>query len=155
MFYVQNISIYMNNGEVGGDVHFPPCIFVYYSKKNEKVQEHDLYWNQILHHFDLNNFFLGLIIKKLRKGSPEILIKGGARRRCNWAKMSRVAPCDTPTLCGQSACLWGKNGLGARNIFYFFIFHSFHNIYLFILQIYTPPPVLIIEWWDKLHSIQE
>ena len=33
--------------------------FLFIIKKNEKVQEHDLYLNQILHHFDLNFFFLG------------------------------------------------------------------------------------------------
>ena len=27
--------------------------FLFIIKKNEKVQEHDLYLNQILHHFDL------------------------------------------------------------------------------------------------------
>ena len=50
MFYVQNILIYMNYG--GGDVHGPPYVFSLLLKKTEKVQEHDLYLNGILHHFD-------------------------------------------------------------------------------------------------------
>ena len=41
------------------DVHGPPYIFCLLLKKSEKVQEHDLYLNQILHHFDLKFFFLG------------------------------------------------------------------------------------------------
>ena len=32
-------------------------IFCLLFKNTEKVQEHDLYLNQILHHFDLKNFF--------------------------------------------------------------------------------------------------
>ena len=39
-------------------------------QKTESVQEHDLYLNQILHHFDLKSFFLGSIIKILGKGVP-------------------------------------------------------------------------------------
>ena len=35
----------------------PPYIYCLLLKKNtEKVQEHDLYLNQILHHYDLNFF---------------------------------------------------------------------------------------------------
>ena len=36
-----------------GDVHGPQYIFYLLLKKTEKVQKHDLYLNQILHHFDL------------------------------------------------------------------------------------------------------
>ena len=55
--YVQNISIHMNFGGYGGDVHGPPYIYCLLLKKNtEKVQEHDLYLNQILHHYDLKFF---------------------------------------------------------------------------------------------------
>ena len=43
MFYVKNISIYMNLGGMGGDVHGLPYIFCLLFKKTEKVQEHDLY----------------------------------------------------------------------------------------------------------------
>ena len=68
MFYVKNISIYMNFGGHVGDVHIPPFIFCLLFKKTEKVQEHDQYLNQILHHFDLNLFFLGWIIKIWQKG---------------------------------------------------------------------------------------
>ena len=35
-----------------GDVHGPLYIFCLLFKKIEKVQEHDLYLNQILHRFD-------------------------------------------------------------------------------------------------------
>ena len=49
------INIYEFWGVWGGctwsTVHFL-CIL----KKTEKVQEHDLYLNQILHHFDLKKF---------------------------------------------------------------------------------------------------
>ena len=55
MFYVQNISKYVNfrGGvwPVWEDVHIPPHIF-FIIKKTKKVQEHDLYLNPILHHFD-------------------------------------------------------------------------------------------------------
>ena len=50
-------DIYMNFGGYRGYIYIPPNIFFYHSK-NEKVQEHDLYLNQILHHFDLKGFFL-------------------------------------------------------------------------------------------------
>ena len=52
MFYVQNIPINMNFGGVRGDLHGPPYIFCLLFQKTEKVLEHDLYLNQILHHFD-------------------------------------------------------------------------------------------------------
>ena len=45
------INIYEFLG-VGGDVHIPPYIFSLLFKKTEKVQDYDLYLNQILHHFD-------------------------------------------------------------------------------------------------------
>ena len=77
MFYVQNINIYEFRGVRGMYiVHGPPGLhhtfFVYYSKK-KKVQEHDLYLNQILH-FSLNFFFLGWIIKNLWKGPKGALL---------------------------------------------------------------------------------
>ena len=56
IFSVQNILIDMN---FGGDEHIIPYIFCLLLKKMKKVQEHDLYLNQIIHHFDLRNFFLG------------------------------------------------------------------------------------------------
>ena len=33
--------------------------FLFIIQKMKKVQERDLYLNQVLHHFDLNIFFLG------------------------------------------------------------------------------------------------
>ena len=49
----------MNFRRYGGDVHGPPDIFGLLFKKLEKVHEHDLYINQILHHFGLKTIFLG------------------------------------------------------------------------------------------------
>ena len=43
MFFVQNISIYMNFGGNGRDVYIPPFIFCLLLKKMENVREHDLY----------------------------------------------------------------------------------------------------------------
>ena len=47
----------MNFGGVHGGIHGPPSIFCLLFQKIEKVQEHDLYLNQILHHSDLIFFF--------------------------------------------------------------------------------------------------
>ena len=47
MFYVKNVSIYVSFGGYVGDVHGPPYIFCLLFKKMEKVQEHDLYLNQV------------------------------------------------------------------------------------------------------------
>ena len=41
MFYIQNISIYMNFGWYVEDIHIPPYIFSLLFKKNEKVRDHD------------------------------------------------------------------------------------------------------------------
>ena len=38
------------------NIHGPPYIFCLLFKKTEKVLEHDLYLNQILHHFGLKFF---------------------------------------------------------------------------------------------------
>ena len=70
MFYVQNISTYMNFEGYGEDVQIPPYIFCLLFKKTEKVQEYDLYLNQIVHHFDSIFVLLWWII---------ILQKGGSR----------------------------------------------------------------------------
>ena len=49
-FYVQNISIYTNfGGYSGSTIHF---LFIIQKKKTEKVQEHDIYLNQMLYHFN-------------------------------------------------------------------------------------------------------
>ena len=58
MFYVQNILIYINFGGTGGCTYHT-VHFLFIIQKMKKVQEHDLYLNQILHHFDLKHFFLG------------------------------------------------------------------------------------------------
>ena len=47
------IYIYQFQGFAGGGLHHPPYIFCLLFIKTEEVQEHDLYLNQILHHFDL------------------------------------------------------------------------------------------------------
>ena len=46
----------MNFGGTWGDEHIPPYIFCLLFKKPKKVPEHDLYLNQILHHFDVKIF---------------------------------------------------------------------------------------------------
>ena len=51
------IDIYEFWGVREGGVHIPPYIFCK---------------NQILHHFDLIFFFLGWIVKILRKGGPRV-----------------------------------------------------------------------------------
>ena len=71
MFYFQNISLYISfgGGVQGGctwsTLHFCSLVF----KNTENVQEHDLYFNQILYHFDLKKNFLRWIIKSLQKGA--------------------------------------------------------------------------------------
>ena len=65
-----NISIYMNFRGVWWGCTWSTILFLFIIKKMEKVQEHDLNLNQILHHFDLNIFFLGLIIIFLWKWGP-------------------------------------------------------------------------------------
>ena len=149
MFYVQNILIYMNNGERWGCT-FSTVHLLFIIQINGKSTRAWPIIKSTSTSFWVKQFFLGSIIKKLQRGP----LNFNERHRCNWAKKIRVAPCDTPTLCIQYPCLWGRRGL-VLEIFTFFLFHSFPNIYLFILQIYTPPPVFIIELWDKLHSIQE
>ena len=42
----------MHFGGYGREIHGPPYIFCLLFKKTENIQEHDLYLNQILHHFD-------------------------------------------------------------------------------------------------------
>ena len=118
MFYVQNISINMNLGLDGGKVHGPPYIFCSLLKKRKKYTSMT-YTKRILHHFDYFFFF---------RMNNKKNTKRGARSRCNWATMSRVAPCDTLTRCGQSPCLWGIKGLCAR--FFFIInFPTFTFLY--------------------------
>ena len=101
-------------------------------------------------------FFPRMNDKKIRKRVPQKFKKRwGGRRIYNLATMSRVASCDTPTLCGQSLCLWGRRRLCARIIMIFFLYMSFPNIDFFIVQMSTPPRVFIIERWNKLHYVQE
>ena len=58
-------------GGTGGNVHDPPNIFCLLLKKTEKVQEHDLYLNQILHHFDLKKKIIRMNNKKITKRGPQ------------------------------------------------------------------------------------
>ena len=51
------------------EVHGPPYIFCLLFKKTEKVQEHDLYLNQILHHFYLKK--IPRMIKNFTKRRPQ------------------------------------------------------------------------------------
>ena len=53
--YIDTYEIWgVQRGRTLYTVHF--CLLF---KKTEKVQEHDLYLNQILHHFDLKIKFVG------------------------------------------------------------------------------------------------
>ena len=52
------------------DIHIPPYIFCLLVKKMEKVQEHDLYLNQILHHFHLKNFNRMNNKNFMKRGAP-------------------------------------------------------------------------------------
>ena len=45
--------------EVWGVHTYSTVHFLFIILKTEKVQYQDLYLNQILHHFDVKNFFLG------------------------------------------------------------------------------------------------
>ena len=51
------------SGGYGGGHTWSTYILCLLLKKTEKVQEYDLYLNQILYHFDLHFFSLGWIIK--------------------------------------------------------------------------------------------
>ena len=52
--------LYVNlGGGVREDAHIPLYIFCLLFQKIEKVQEHDLYLNQILHNFDYKEYFIG------------------------------------------------------------------------------------------------
>ena len=63
------INIYEFQGGIWGMCMVHRTLFVYSSKKMEKVQEHDLYLNLIQHHFDLI-FFSRMNNKILQKGPP-------------------------------------------------------------------------------------
>ena len=53
-------------------------------KKIEKVQEHDPYLNQILHHLDLKSFFLRWITKIFGKGGPTPISLRSEFSSSNW-----------------------------------------------------------------------
>ena len=52
------INVYEFRGVWGGCT-YSTIHFLFIIQKNGKVQEHDLYYNQILHHFDLKKKFQG------------------------------------------------------------------------------------------------
>ena len=70
MLFVQNISIYMHFGGEGGGRRGSLIHFLFIIQKNRKSTKHDLYLNQILHHFDLN-FFPRMNNKKFTKMGPQ------------------------------------------------------------------------------------
>ena len=61
----------MNFGGYGRDVHGPTSIFCLLFKKTEKVQEHNLYLNQILHHFDFKQKITRMNNKKFTHREPQ------------------------------------------------------------------------------------
>ena len=150
MFYVQNISIYIWISG-GRDVHGPPYIFCLLLKKRKK------YKSMTYTKSNSTSFFFSRTNKKNNKSGPQNFKERGAKRRCNWANMSRVVPCDTPTLCGQSPCLWGRRGLGERNILFFFFIHfptlTFSYFKSILLQelIYTPTRVNLYSYKSFHH----
>ena len=70
MFYVQNISIYMNLGWGMGVMYiFHRTFFVYYSKNRKSTRAWPILKSNSIS-FRFTFFFLGWIIKILRKGAP-------------------------------------------------------------------------------------
>ena len=53
---MSKIYLYLCIWGVRGGCTYFTVHFLFIIQKTEKVQEHDLYYNQILHHFDLNFF---------------------------------------------------------------------------------------------------
>ena len=125
-FYVQIISIYMNLEGSVGDKHRPPCILVYYSIKRKKFKSMT-YTKIKFYTIVINFFFLGWIIKTLIKGVPLILKKWGARRRCNWTKMSRSCSLWYPNTVWTIALLFRKEGTRCQKYLHFF-YPLFPNI---------------------------
>ena len=67
----KHINIYKFLGGLRGGCTWSTVHFLFIIPKNrESIQEHDIYLNQILHHFNLTHFSLGWIIKKLWKWGP-------------------------------------------------------------------------------------
>ena len=91
--YVQNRLIYMNFGGMGRHrwstvLIYSVCtyygMYLFIPKKMEKVHEHDLYLNEILHHFAVNFFSLGWIIKILWKGGLAPISLRSEYSSSNW-----------------------------------------------------------------------
>ena len=69
--------IYINfEGFAVGGYMVHLTLFVYYSQKTEILKEHEIYQNQILHHFGVNLFFLRRIIYKITKMGPTPIFLG-------------------------------------------------------------------------------
>ena len=63
-----NTYEYISISGVGGGVHGLPYIYLFVIHKTEKLQQHDLYLNQILQHFDIKIVCLGRLINSYEKG---------------------------------------------------------------------------------------
>ena len=122
MFHGQNISIYIYilGVAVGGCVHGPPYIFCLLLKKWKK-QKSMTYTKIKIYIVQISFIFLELI-KKLRKGAPN-LKERGARSRCSRANMSRVASCGTPTTVWTISLPLRKEGTRCQKYLLFFIMH--------------------------------
>ena len=113
----------------------------------KKVQEHDLYLNRILHHFDLKHFFLGWIIKKLGKGGP----RGAPISLRSEYGSSNWFHCNTPNsrhLFNTNMCLIHFH---SKNI----IKMHFPKVVFLKFQTHFRHSLSIVTRWNKLHWQQQ
>ena len=73
-------------GVRGGDVHIPPYIFCLLFKKIDKVQQHDLYLNKILH------YIIILIKKNNENNGPTPISLGSEYSSSNWGIAILLTP---------------------------------------------------------------
>ena len=129
MFYIQNISIYMNflggqGGRTWSTVHF---VFIIPKKNGKSTRA----WPKLKSNSTSFWFKKNLPRMKNKKNNKMGLLnfkERGARRRCNWAKMSMVALCGTPhTVWTISYPLRNEGTLCQK---YTLFYHSFRSQHL-------------------------
>ena len=125
MFYIQNISIYiykfLGSAEGGGRT-WSTVRFLFIIQKNWKRTRARPILKSNSTSIWFKCFFSRVNNKKIRKGGPKILRKRGQDvdvTELKWTRRRTVIP---STLCGQSPCLWGRRGLGARYSLFFIIY---------------------------------